>query len=576
MTIYSDLCRLGHKKVCKRGKFFDCCGKYRQKAGGTTFDNLDANHVCGDTCRKCHEELTGAHIDKQTHQCKLKKYIPPTSYQNIGFINFMYEDLTGSNCFNCYDKKCEFHTKNSENELFPALCQVYVPTSQFDFEVTEISKYFPISINNANASINKKFKDFSFFKKNVRVFPTMHEELQKKSYEGLNMLQQLLKFFVSNKIANTTFLCYSPKSILMTFLVRMFATNGIPPKVVQTQNDIKLIELTSIKLKFVNLFNFLPEQKEKYFFPTNIIHSSSIEKNTIPTLNDFYCINDKESLKEEKKLHFNTLNLSEWDFYENMRLHLFQQTTRQMKNTYVYLSWCYSHQLDAFKEHKKEFKFFHPFDCSTNTAYIYSLFQILALNDENVFSLPHEFTGIKVKYSQKEAEYVRYLEYKSPDDLFLNAFSPYGQDKRFSKICIPDSVNTVTKHAFFFHGCMWHAHAHPDCPHMQGKLENFLNKNKYEEEIKFEKKAQKLKDESGGEIREVIVEWECIWDQKKATNSDVMLFMANHYVPHPIQRLIPRDACKLRYACMHELMHIYICVVESHISKLFYTLLCIY
>ena len=142
--------------------------------------------------------------------------------------------------------------------------------------------------------------------------------------------------------------------------------------------------------------------------------------------------------------------------------------------------------------------------------------------------------------SKKEIQYVQFLTFQSNDN-FIHAFSPFGQI-RFKTSCgttIPDAVNISKKIAFYFNGCHFHSHDPSICKiNKKGCPEKSMKKLE-----EFKKKTEKLCSENE-QIDQIEVMWECEWDQKKKTDSEVKTFMRASFIDRPVRRLVPRKARK--------------------------------
>jgi len=538
ITIRTSSCNKAHKLICKKGVKFDCCGKYRFISGQNSNRNkLIENHVCSSfTCRYCHlqqKEKIGP-----DHQCKMKKYIPSEILPQIGFFSFLTENTDSYNCEKCRKSICDMHT--NENILSPAVCHIYTPTQQTNImEVTEVSNYFPAKIKYKQIRHSHLYTN-EYRPVQLQSKPRL-EELKNKKIEFLTILEQLLFIIITEKMFGLTFLCYNNSGVDMFFILKMFANSGIIPKVIQSHQDIKYIQIKSLDLKFINLNNFFQFDYILSFFPTMIINERSIGMNIVPTLDDYVSITDTSEMIKAKEGYYNQICFKNWNFYHGMSQYLLNKIEYLIKECAIFLAESFEFQKMGFAFFNKTFQFYHPFtDSSSKSGYIFKLFQIFHLNDQNMYALNNE-NGIFVKYSQPEAEYVQYLQSTLGYENIITAFSPFGQKKY--KYAIPDAIQKTEKIAYMFNGCEYHAHSSQTCPIMKNKEKNFLKKNKHQERLLFNKKMDNLIKHSKGTLEEVKVMWECEWQNLKTKNTQVQQFMTS-YNKRPKSRLIPRDACK--------------------------------
>lgn len=96
------------------------------------------------------------------------------------------------------------------------------------------------------------------------------------------------------------------------------------------------------------------------------------------------------------------------------------------------------------------FKLVHPFGekICTFSSFIYLLFRILYLNDEEIYIVKNEFSVPSRKVSRLEYQWASYMDYEFPFKNFRHNFNhPEGQN--FFKEAVPDLFSDVTKETFF-------------------------------------------------------------------------------------------------------------------------------
>ena len=544
MTFTTKNCKNNHFRVCHRGVKFECCGHYIYKAEGfSSHKALKENHQCSEKkCPNCHAHLR-ENVDK-THQCTMLKYDISKSFPTLGYIHFMKENPSGLNCYVCQTMPgCAYHSSKDGLHYKPALCSLYIPKSPTTFEVSTFTSY--------NISLTKKkietIQSEQFFSKGVPI-DSEHDfsELKAKDPSSLSLLEELMQFIILEKVSKITFLCFCPEAYSMIFILDMLMSAGLSPKIINKHNSILFIDVPELQLKFLNLINFLPFASNydvsARFFPENCINMNSVIRNVIPQLKNWFLASDSLQIQNKKQQFYDSIKRSSWDFLTEMISYSEAFTNEIIAQTDMFLSEARTFQIKAFSYYGHEFRFLHPFkDSITKSGYIYKLFLFLDLNYRDLYVIPREYTGIFDRTSKKETQFVQYLTTIFPDDEFIHAFSPYGQ-RRFKTsagITIPDAINVSKKIAIYFHGCFFHAHDQKYC-----KMKKIMCKEKTKQKREeFQKKVNTLVEEFS-EIDSVIVEWECVWDQRKKVDPEVKNFMKRKFIDRPSRRLVPREARK--------------------------------
>ena len=539
MSTNTKSCFESHKKVCSQGAKFYCCDRYLYKSSFTSQKELIDKHVCSQKkCHFCHghyyEDL------KESHQCTLEKFHPKSDFPKLGFIHLIQESVNGLDCYLCSQfGGCDFHNSTDQSiKAEPAHCTLYVPISPDSYEISQFSKYDKNSPK-SETIILKQNQEFSNNSKK-KVGPKM-EQLKNKRGQLL-FYEQILQFLLREEIQDVTFLCFSPDASSMLFLLNMFVSNGLSPKIINKSSSILLIDFQDLNLKFLNLINFLPfsslnEIPHIPFFPLNFFSKASLELNLVPTKEMFYCFLDSHEVRQQKSDYFDSLSLTyaNWQFKDELVKYSNTCINALIQQTYLFLNEARSFQKRAFSYYKKDFQFIHPFSEVTKNGYVFHLFQFLDLNDREIFAISKEFTGISDKTSKLEMEYVQYLE--SQFSNLRHAWSPYGQ-KRFQS-CVPDCFDESNGVAYFFMGCYHHCHTKSDCTL---RRKNWSDEKARRMEKEFNEKIEKLKTECEG-IKQVVLQWECDWLAMRK-HGKLREFLADTFVERPRKRLVPRDACE--------------------------------
>ena len=524
-----------HKLVCSRGTMFYCCNKFLYVDGeNRSIEDLKKNHTCQKKCPECRDLM-----EDKNHQCKFKKHIPSRRLPRLGFFYFVTENRSGASCLKCRTKQCHFHSK-AENETNTSVISVLTPCDKSgDVLLSQFSRYSLPKIKVKNVSVCNQFTSFwnaSCALKRLSI-PVL-SNLRHKEYSECCPTDQFLKFLIENQIFDLTFVTCDRDSSSMLLVLKMFLENGLTPKIVQHHNQINLICLDSIKLKFVNLINFVPREscQRNFYFPTGIISQKNIEDNYLPEFEDYLTISDTNEIISDKKRFFLSLVTDKWDFYASLIDYAFKNIEFTYNLTMSFLSESYNFQKFAFAHFKKPFSFIHPFvDSCTKVAYVFKLYQVLKLNDVPLYAINYEHSGVPFNTTRPENEYAEYLRFLSPNCHFIDGFSPAGQ-KRYKHL-IPDVINVTEKRFYFFHGCYFH------------KCQNCMSHKFTKEDIehaqkKFEEKKKRFLEVYGEHVKCFEIMWGCTWTWEKNNNPLLRDFMANHYSHRPMKRLRPRDTRK--------------------------------
>ena len=169
-----------------------------------------------------------------------------------------------------------------------------------------------------------------------------------------------------------------------------------------------------------------------------------------------------------------------------------------------------------------------------------------------LFAIGNEYGSNHKSVSRIEHQYCSLMNYKYPEEKFIYAFSNPSGPKYFPE-CIPDLYSPITKIAYFFNGCYFHAHydnctinkdAKADTMHPFGKTFAEMN------QIFFAKIEKLMKNHP--EISKVNIQWECNF-KKIMKERENRLFFEHYYLSHCLHRLKPRDCIRGAFSDMYAL-----------------------
>ena len=537
LTTKTELCFKFHKKVCSQGAKFDCCDTFLYNSAFSSQKLLKENHKCSEKkCQFCHAHYY--HNLGPSHQCKFQAYQPMEGFPTLAFIHVLFSNSCGLDCYLCSVGKCNFHGLiDHKLEREAVHCTLYAPKSDNCFEVSHFSKYNKSHLNYETIYLKERQVYNSY---QLTSEPKL-EQLETRDEKSLTLCEQILRYIMDQKLYGLTFLCFCDSGASMIFIVSIFLANGLVPKIINKNSSILLVSVPDLKLRFLNLANFLPFDKlsefpNPPFFPENFIHELSIRHGLSLTPEMFFCLSDSSELRQSKLDYSRTVEYQNWSFYKELIQFTSKCIHAFIHQTYQFIAEARKFQKFAFNYYDKEYRFLHPFgDNVSKNGYVFHLFQYLDFNDRDIYAISREYTGVYDRVSTPEMEYVHFLQFKNPLAELTHAWSPYGQ-KRF-KSTIPDCIDESNGIAYFFMGCYYHSHPKNVCTLKKPQCTDDKSQKKHEE---FTEKIKKLREE-WKELKTVIVQWECDWKSKRKTG-EVRDFLQNHFVKRPSRRLIPREA----------------------------------
>jgi hypothetical protein len=380
-------------------------------------------------------------------------------------------------------------------------------------------------------------------------------ELKLKKFEDLEVTDQLLKFLVEAQLFNSTYVCFSPNGSIMMYLLQMLVSNGFTPSIVNSHNTIMQLSIAALNLRFINMTYFLPatsywELGVTSFFPEHFLNKFTVRDNFKPdTPACLIHVTDDDCTIREKTDFFNTyIRGKKCLIFDELIAYASQVCICLIQSTLDFLSECSMFQESTSSAYQVSNKaFYNPLhDNCSKTGYIFKLYQMYELNEIPMFTVPKENMGVHLNASKVEYEVISYYVYKNRAHDLVHAFSPYGQTK--FKESAPDCVDlTLGGLAIYVHGCWIHKHC---CS---------LNKKHSREESEaedklFMKKVEAMMKNPKNAITSFQIIWECDWVQLKKYDPLVKDFMANHFKPRPMRRLVARDSCEQTYSILTNAM----------------------
>jgi len=201
----------------------------------------------------------------------------------------------------------------------------------------------------------------------------------------------------------------------------------------------------------------------------------------------------------------------------------------------------------------EKLKILHPFNSYVTTlpSFVFKLFTMLYLNDEEIYSIPNENVCVTNRVSRAEYEFVLYESSTNPDLTFFHAFSSKSGQKRFGPFFV-DLYCSESKTIYQFHGCYYHGHLPPECKdkHRQNLTPaNIKLPPKYKNVSEIENSKilfeNYILQNHSDEVKSIKYIYECDWKLFKKSKSFISFRKKNAtLLNRPLGRLHPRTAMR--------------------------------
>jgi len=245
-----------------------------------------------------------------------------------------------------------------------------------------------------------------------------------------NCLDKFVKLLVSN-LTETIKICRDEEGYIFDALIKAILRANINLKILSRSKKFFTIEIHELKIKIVNISNYLPGSeyeiaklsKAAYsarFFPQrfNLQENYSYEGH-IPEIQYFESDFESKEMLNQKMAYVESFQ-QQWVFKEEIKLFSKQKAYLMCASTCLFLKELVSLQQkiqSAVKTtNSNRSNLFWPFsnNICTFSGFIYNLFRGLFLNDENIFSIQNEYHVPSRKVSHSEYQFCKYLEFKFP------------------------------------------------------------------------------------------------------------------------------------------------------------------
>lgn len=192
----------------------------------------------------------------------------------------------------------------------------------------------------------------------------------------------------------------------------------------------------------------------------------------------------------------------------------------------------------------------HPFSSPllSMSGYVFKIFKLLYLNNEDIFCVKNEFAKSCEKVSKLEYEWGCVMNFLYPEEQLISEFNNENGQKKF-KIAHCDLFSEIKKKAYFFNGCVIHSCLKTNCPFNRNAKSETLNPfgvTFKEINDKFYQKMENLLITHGNEIDEIVIEWQCTYLEKRK-DPLIKSFLELQFKDHPLHRLQSRSCCRGGY-----------------------------
>lgn len=620
----TELCFKNHEKLCSSNALgWKCldCGIFESAFNQQTNQELQSKHVCGIKQYKC---LFCFKPKDKEHVCQIHKQFSHDVWPNLGFLHMAFKDQGSGNCDSCFEIRKAYMEKNKITyaELFKSkvyaelLCSIHISNSSSpspnvinffqeeerhslkeylfcddDLESADVilnridfpysRKKIPLSKNPFKMKKTRQTVSVDFKKKLDRIF---HQNVKKTAVEKM-----MLFFCQDDRMANVT-VVVSEARILLTILEAFLKLN-VTPNVIQDGNQINLLEVASLKLKFVLNGNYLKGSifslatqfgltYEKTFFPFSWNNNKSYTyKGVKPSVNDFYLFGDTPEEKEQKADFYKKIE-EPWCFKEALISNVRNECQTFTLSCLAFLTMCFELQ-DLIRSQDPEKKGeIHPYGwrISSISGFTFAVYAYFFMNDLEMFSVMHPFSGNVTQTSQGEYEWTSWLNYLNSDLNIVTAFNSSDGQVGFGKHFV-DGYSAQNKTVYQFKGCevklkiiipyiyfkvknnigiqdfkmfiiflQFHYHVPPDCLNPNNKDRTIDSKNSFGVPLKklLEKdnlEKNILLNYFGFDVKKIESIYECEWKRYKETHSEeIKTFWSLSELPkiRPLIRLVPR------------------------------------
>ncbi len=570
MILKSADCEESHaKNICFRGFSCENCQVRVYVGSSKAIQDAKEKHKCFKReCVFCKE------IKDENHLCKISKGKYPTEQGNLGFMQAEAIRYAISQCEDCFKKNetcSQCANMYSDPDDKPNLCILYYERQKRGvFDRVIFSDFLQEKVTKTKSHLNLneelpmciKHTPLSETRWRVRFGKSKKQTLKKDIFqESKDVISQMLNYIMDQDFRNYTILVHGGRSYEMNFIARVLLEHGVKPNILMQQQRINLIEIPDAGVRFLDAENYLGmdlfslSQKHDVpleFFPKRLNHQSYYNYlGKIPNESEWWEQGDTVEVKLSKQKFISQLAKTcsnSWSWNKGIVNYCDSKVVIVLTACVKFLQLCSMTQNVLQKEvcpENKSTTFLNPFNrpYTSKASYAFSLFKLTCSKDlDDIRTIKYEDRGIYMKSSSAELQWVTYMHYqKGYPDNFMFGFSPQGLKKchQHPSESIPDY--TFQNEAGFFHGCSVHRHRYinKECNFSKSMPEKMYGVCDEDVHAEDERKLQEFKN-NHPEITNVVIIWQCEWNEMKKKNTDVKSFLEKEYLPWPNFRLNPR------------------------------------
>ncbi len=549
VTIRNEACFLAHSKyICRWGWLCPHCKKYTFRSQFLpTIEKIKESHTCRTFfCKFCGAKVL-ENLRKQ-HLCPLHRIKVLKYSTKLAFIQMSFMGRSPIWCVECLNAQaCTFCQDQRANEN-PNIAVLFLETSTGIFDAYT---FYDHDLNNYCNKEKKVFRKTYFSKicypQKRKGKLTYFNQTQKIKIvdvfsQQADIVDQVLQFIIKKDFSNTTLLTNGSQTNELSFFMNSLIRYGFKPKVLRNENRVLLVECPELCLRILDTQNYFSlshyeiARKENIpyqFFPKKWNKKSCYSyEGQCPPIDDFYCFEDSEIEKKEKRAFVMKFTETTWSFQTQIKLHTTTKTLLTAVSTLNFLQASFQLQESLQATYNNTQIFLHPINrpLLTYSAFIYQLFLLFCNANIKMVKGPIEY-----KSSKGEIEFAKYLEQKLVHTKLQHAWSIFGQTKEFLPTCIPDIYNASERIVYFFNGCVIHNHDKSKC-----LFHRKSDKNLFPGSQPFSKKMNDLA--KVGNLTRIKVMWQCQWHLLKKKNPEVKQFMLKRFKTPPTYRLDVRCA----------------------------------
>ena len=282
---------------------------------------------------------------------------------------------------------------------------------------------------------------------------------------------------------------------------------------------------------------------EEIYFPCHFLENTDYE-GKVPDFSEFVQATDPETIISRKLDFYRSICLKKWNFKKELLNYLTQKLTLLTHAMLIFLNEAFCFQsLIKTETGLSNLNLLNPFNAPicTLSGFIYRVFKLFYLNQENIYIVKHENGRAGRNSSRLEHQWASYLDFTYPEKKFVY--------QKYFLQAVPDLYSPVDGLCVFVNGCFFHSCMAPTCTINKHKSPQSLNRDgKTFEQVnnEFNLKLKRLM-ENNEEITQIDIIWECQIREKMKHDLNFSNFLSTHYTWAPLERLIPRKCFRGAY-----------------------------